>query len=280
MFVRRRFPRCQMPVPWRALLRIGAAGAFAGLLGCQIMRAPETPMHASTLRGDDAERHTVIVLLPGFGDSEQTFANKGFIESLRRANKAADVVVTDAHFGYYRTRTLVPRLQQDVIRPLLQKGYSDIYLAGVSIGGYGAIGFARVHPEHIRGLLLFAPYLGPKSVVQEVRAAGGLCAYQGSSDTRNNDEGFARQNFIWLRDNVCQPSEVTLYTAVGEGDSLAPAIRELSSKLPKSHTLVLKGGHGWDVWTPAAEILTRRALSSSSTDDEIHADEERTRVPL
>lgn len=247
-------------------LRLSVVSALAMLLGCQAVRAPETPMHVKTLLGESNQRRTAIVLLPGFGDSEQTFADKGFIASIRRATKDADLVVTDAHFGYYRTRTLERRLAQDVIEPLLQKGYRDIYLAGVSIGGYGAIGFARLHPKHIRGLLLFAPYLGPQNVLDEIKAAGGLCAYQGSRDTRNNDEGFSRQNFRWLRDNVCKPSAVAIYTVVGASDSLAPAIRELSSTLPKSHTLVLKGGHGWEVWTPAAEVLTQRALSSSTSE--------------
>ncbi len=206
-----------------------------------------------------------IVLLPGFGDRPTTFEQQGFVAALKRAAPGYDVYAADAHFGYYRTGTLIERLDTDVIGPLRARGYTELWIAGTSLGGHGAVAYAREHPDRIAGLMLFAPYMGPRGVVEEVRRAGGLCRYQGSDDRPNDAESFARANFAWLRREACDDKTVTLWLAVGDADHLLVADRVLADALDPSHVLVLHGGHGWKVWTPAVTQLGPRAFARTAT---------------
>lgn len=212
-----------------------------------------------------------IVLMPGFGDRPAAFDKHGFVAALARGAPGYDVYAADAHFGYYRTHTLLQRLEQDVVGPLRKRGYRELWLMGASLGGFGAVAYARTHPERIRGVLLFAPYLGPRHVVREVSEAG-LCNYQGPprptlDEPAKNEDEFARANFAWLRRQACGERAVSLFVAVGSDDGLLMADRLVGEALEPSHMLVLPGGHGWKVWTPALEQLAPVAFDTPRTSD-------------
>ena len=228
---------------------------------CTPLRAAKTPMEAVrfTHLGARSARG-VIVLLPGYGDRPSTFEKRGFVDALRRRAPDYDVIAADAHFGYYRKHCVVERLEQDVIAPLLAQGYRELWLAGASMGGFGGVAYARTHPERITGLLLFAPYMGPRNVIEEVQRAG-LCAYRAPARYVDDQEGFARANFGYLREVACAPSQVSVWLAVGDSDSLLPANQVLGSALAEERFLVLPGGHGWSVWTPAIERIAPQALA-------------------
>jgi pimeloyl-ACP methyl ester carboxylesterase len=228
---------------------------------CAYLRSAETPMAVVrfTKLGARSARGA-LVLLPGFGDRPETFVERGFVAALRRRAPAYDVIAADAHFGYYRKRLLLPRLHQDVIAPLRAEGYREIWLVGTSMGGFGSVAYARAYPQSIRGLLLFAPYMGPSGIVAEVERVG-LCAYKPKlAATPEDGDSFARANFDYLRRTTCEDSSVAVWLAVGEEDGLLKANRTLGAVLPKERFLVLPGGHGWKVWTPAVERLVPSAL--------------------
>jgi hypothetical protein len=224
------------------------------------MRIAREPMASETYRALGPEKaRGVIVLLPGFGDRPKAFSEHGFVSAL--ANTGLDVVAADAHFTYYRKGRVVTRLHEDVIEPLRRRGYREIWLAGTSMGGIGAVGYARTHPERVRGLFLLAPYMGPEDVVKEV-AASGLCAWRGTAGEEKDVASFARANFVWLREQACVKRDVTLYLGVGSKDRLLRADSVLGRVLPGSHYVVLPGPHGWKVWTPAISRLAATAFDS------------------
>jgi pimeloyl-ACP methyl ester carboxylesterase len=192
------------------------------------------------------------------------FERHGFIAALRRHAPTYDVFAADAHFGYYRARSLVERLERDVIGPLRAEGYRELWLAGASMGGHGAVAYARMHPQRVAGLLLFAPYMGPKDVVDEVRRAGGLCRYTAPTGYVNDARGFARANFGFLRKLACQPSSVAVWLAVGRSDRLLAADATLGDALDSQRFLTLPGGHGWKVWTPALEHIAPLAIAPTN----------------
>ncbi|HEX5657327.1 MAG TPA: alpha/beta hydrolase [Polyangiales bacterium] len=239
--------------------------SFANLLlvllaGCGFVRIAREPMESETYRalGPDKARG-VIVLLPGFGDRPEAFAEHGFVAALEKTN--LDVVAADAHFTYYRKGRVVQRLHEDVIEPLRKRGYRSIWLAGTSMGGIGAVGYARHHPESVRGLFLLAPYMGPKGVVKEV-AAKGLCKWDGKAGAEDDVDSFAHNNFVWLREQACVKREVSLFLGVGSQDRLLQADSVLGGVIPASHFVVLPGGHGWNVWTPLIARLAGTAFDS------------------
>jgi len=252
-------------------LRAQTASLTVALLcfvtGCAYLRPARVPMSSvafEPLSGPQAARGA-IVILPGFGDDPETFRKHGFVAALRAAAPGYDVYGADAHFGYYRKGILVSRLDEDVIEPLKRRGYRELWLAGASMGGHGAVGFAREHPSIIQGLLLFAPYLGSRSVVEEVEAAGGLCKFDAPRRKPDDAETFARENLLWLREQACDKREVALWLAVGGQDRLLRANRLVGEALEGDHLMVVSGGHGWEVWTRAVTQLAARAVSAGAT---------------
>ncbi|MDB4975080.1 MAG: esterase [Myxococcaceae bacterium] len=231
--------------------------------GCAFLRAASNPMERRSFRERGAARaRGAIVLLPGFGDRPEAFAEHGFVAALERQAQDYDVFAADAHFGYYRKRSLLVRLEHDVIGPLRARGYREIWLAAASLGGFGAVAYARTHPSGIRGVLLFAPYLGPKEVVTKV-AAVGLCHYDEQPSATDDQANFARKNFLWLKQQACVDRKVSLWLGVGSDDRLRRPDGVLGDALPASHVLILPGGHGWKVWTPAVEQLAKTAFDTS-----------------
>ena len=53
---------------------------------------------------------------------------------------------------------MVDRLKEDVINPAKEKGYTKIWLVGISLGGLGSLLYAMEHPSDIEGMLVLAPY--------------------------------------------------------------------------------------------------------------------------
>jgi hypothetical protein len=254
-----------MLAPFARMLRVMSALALLSSASCSFLRPARTPMERVSFRElGPHEARGAIVLMPGFGDRPQDFAEHGFVAVLAKSAPEYDVFAADAHFGYYRKRTLLERLERDVIGSLRARGYRELWLAGASMGGFGAVAYARTHPSAVRGLLLFAPYMGPKEIVREVRAKG-LCHYDAAPGPEDDERQLARANFVWLRRQACEQHGVSLFVGVGERDGLRPANQLLGAALPPGNMLVLPGGHGWKVWTPALQRLAPLAFDRSKT---------------
>jgi pimeloyl-ACP methyl ester carboxylesterase len=204
-----------------------------------------------------------IVLLPGFADVPQDFDRQGFVSILRERAPGYDVIAADAHFGYYNNHTLLDQLHANVIGPLVTRGYRELWILGISMGGHGAVAYARAYPERIKGLLLFAPYLGPGEVLQEVTRAGGICRYTAPVPLPEDRFGFAEANFAWLEDVLCSHvTTVSVWVGVGERDQMPRAL--LRAAVAPDHYFVEPGGHEWSAWKPALEKISRVAFADPS----------------
>lgn len=246
----------------RLLLFVSAGLSIAG---CAFLRSASVPMQRVTFREVGPDKAAgAIVLLPGFGDRPAAFQEHGFVAALARRAPHYDVFGADAHFGYYRKRTVLDRLEHDVIGPLRARGYREIWLMGASMGGLGAVAYARTYPERIRGVMLFAPYMGPQEVVREV-AAVGLCNYEKPSESKDDEAHFARENFRWLKQQACEDRKVSLWLGVGTEDRASRPDSVLARALDAKHVQILPGGHGWNVWTPAVDRLAQTAFDTSET---------------
>ena len=239
--------------------RIAALCLLLVLSGCY-WRIAHEPMPYVTYGDLGPEKaRGAIVLLNGFADRPDDYEAHGFIPVLHKNAPGYDVIAPDAHFGYYNKNTLLPQLHENVIGPLVARGYREIWISGISMGGHGAVAYARAYPERIKGVLLLAPYLGPGDVVREVAQAGGICKYTAPDPVPQSRYGFAQANFAWLKEVLCaRPTKVSVWVGVGDRDQ---ASRELlRDALEPGHYIVLKGGHDWDVWTPALDEITRQVF--------------------
>ena len=79
----------------------------------------------------EAQADTLLVLLPGTYSLPEDFVREGFVRAVREAGLAADVLLVDAHTGYYENRSIVDRLHADVVRPARARGYRQVWLAGI-----------------------------------------------------------------------------------------------------------------------------------------------------
>lgn len=212
------------------------------LAGCLHAPDPVVPMSLVRPAGETIQHPTAIVLLPGIRDRGQTFVDEGFFDA---ATLGADVYAADAHFGYYRNRTAVERLHQDILLPLKRRGYEHIWLAGISLGGFGAVLTAAEYPGVIDGLILLSPYMGNKKVAAEIQASGGLQEWEpGELDA----DDYERQALHWLKKESQTPGGVELFLGFGTSDDFAPLLFELRPLFPDGRFLAIEGGHDWPTW--------------------------------
>ncbi len=193
-----------------------------------------------------ASSRNLIVFLPGIGDLAEDFERNGFIADLRRHGITADAVAVDAHYGYYASRAIHARIAEDVVDAAQEAGYEQVWLAGISLGGFGASSFAAVTSSRLSGLLLLAPYLGSADLVREIASAGGLGQWQPGS-VRTED--YPRAVWAWLKENYAQRQPpMPIYLGYGTNDMFAGANALLADVLPASQVYSIRGGHDWATW--------------------------------
>ncbi|WP_082702752.1 alpha/beta hydrolase [Pseudacidovorax intermedius] len=246
------------PARRRLLGGLLAGLAATGLPGCGWLPRPAvTPLPSREDTGACGPADTLIVLLPGRGMTIGELADEGFGNALRDSGVRADLLRVDAHMAYYRDQSIVTRLQEDVVCPARARGYRHIWLAGISLGGLGALLYADAHPEDVDGLLLIAPYLGEETTATDVAVQGGPARWTPTSLT---DDAIGVRAWTVLKRFVSEPAGAPpLYLAFGVDDRLAPTHRVLAEALPPQRVLTAAGGHDWPAWRP----LWRRLLAEA-----------------
>lgn len=217
-------------VAWRWLVVTVMAGSLGG---CGLLlREPQVPMDVLSLPlSATARSQTLIVFMPGAQEVPQDIVREGFVEQVRARGIDADVVVVDARLGYFYSGMFEQRLHDDVIRPARAQGYRSIWMAGISLGGFGALRYGRAHPEEVAGIIALAPYVAPRQDLQEVWHAGGLQRWQ--PDALIKPSQHERALLLWLK-GYADPAQARppLYMGYGERDRL----------------LAAPGDHDWAPW--------------------------------
>jgi hypothetical protein len=234
-------------------LLTGTAFGLLGLPGCAALRPTrETvdtiwdrlPTPAAPLG------KVLIVFLPGAGDTAQDIVDQGFVQQVRQRGIQADVVVVDLHLGYYvRSRTFEVRLREDVIVPARAAGYRQIWLAGISLGGFGSLLFSSVNQDRpeakIDGIMALAPYVARTAVLDEVLRAGGLARWNEAVV----EGDFERTLLRWLQgygDPLLR--RPALYLGYGTEDGFAQMVQVVGTVLPAGRLRAAPGGHDWPPW--------------------------------
>jgi pimeloyl-ACP methyl ester carboxylesterase len=222
-----------------------AVSAPALLAGCISLPPTETPIPQLGNNGTDAAGKTLVIMLPGMGDRAETFEEQEFLDIGRR--NGFDTIAVDAHFGYYRERSLLPRLREDVIQPARAKGYENIWLLGISLGGFGSLLYAEAHPGDIDGLILLAPYVGSDELVADLKAASSLHAWNpDGKDFPEHEINVWR----WLQSETAKTGGKPILLGYGRSDRLAGAYGPLLPSLDGANVYARDGNHKWTTWTP------------------------------
>lgn len=233
-------------VAWWCAVTMVLAGVLGG---CGLLlREPRVPMDVLTLPLSPTERsQTLIVFMPGAQETPQDIVREGFVAQVRARGIDADVMVVDAHLGYFYAGAFEQRLRDDVVRPARAQGYRSIWLAGISLGGFGALRYARAHQGEVDGIIALAPYLAPRLDLQEVWHAGGLMRWQPAEAPRPWEH--ERALLLWLK-GYADPAQPRppLYIGHGDSDRLKPFAPLMAGILAPERVLTAPGDHDWPPW--------------------------------
>jgi alpha-beta hydrolase superfamily lysophospholipase len=201
---------------------------------------------------------TLVLMLPGVGDDGETYVRHGFVQRLQ-ASRAVDVVTIDAYRQYFGGRTLLARVEQDVLVPARQRGYAQIWIVGISVGGTGALLTARHFENDIDGLVLFAPYLGHARVIARIVSAGGIQKWKPPA----RHAGWTVDLWRWLQGYTRGERRPIIYLAAGTEDIWAHSHRVLAEVVPPEQVFSCPGGHAWKVWSPLwTDLLDAGAIAT------------------
>lgn len=247
----------KMPGIFRLSLAIASV---LTLSACTFFYTDTIPMGTLEYRTEaGGPARTLLVMLPGRLSSADRFRTEGFVDQVRSAGFDLDVIAVEAHVGYYYNQTIVERIRQDIIVPARARGYRNIWMLGISLGGMGAIWYDRTHPGDLDGLVLLAPYLGEKPIVDEVETAGGLRRWRREEVDM---EGFPEDIWGMAKGYVDRQATVgRLFLGYGLQDSLARSNSLLARELPGDQVVTLAGAHDWTTWRLLlARFLENRLL--------------------
>lgn len=228
-----------------------AGGAVTRPIPTQLIRAPQAA-------------HRVVVMLPGRGDDLAGLQKQDVAQLIQQAWPDADVVLTGLTMPWYRAGLATSRLHDEVIAPLQSQGHRQIWLAGISLGGFGSLLYDRAYPGQVDGMLLLSPYLGDTAIQREIRDAGGLATWQAGPSQAIGPDTFQHELWRYLQHWSTRPARIrTVWLAYGASERFRDAIELMSPYLPTGHVFMLPGRHDWTLWKPAL----RKLLMAASAGD-------------
>jgi hypothetical protein len=223
------------------------------LSGCLSPRSTEGPMAFIEDKLDCPIRpKTLIVFMPGVREVPADIVREGFVKAVRDRRIQADMQILDSHYGFFTKLEIVDRLEKEVVLPARAKGYSQIWFAGISLGGFGTLiyGAAQAKAPIVDarkmydGFFVMAPYMGEKRVWEPIQEVG-LNAWKAPAQGDFNIDLWR-----WLGHYTLPTTEALPLAYIGYGteDRLAPPNKIFGSVLPSAQHLQAPGGHDWPPW--------------------------------
>jgi pimeloyl-ACP methyl ester carboxylesterase len=223
----------------------------------------------SDLASSGPHARRLLVLLPGVNMTAADFRTHGFFDAVRRSGAPIDIIAVDTGMEAYLDDRIVALLHEEIIAPACRSGPVKIWLAGISLGGMGALLYAQAHRERIAGLVLLAPFIGTRGLIAEAEAAGGLRQWR---KTSRDDATTERKLLTWLAQyDDADRSWPDMRLAYGIDDRFAGAYRLLADIMPRHRVLTSRGGHDWPTWTGLWQELLRTAPFAASPEEHLHA---------
>lgn len=219
--------------------------------------ALDVPMKISRFPAGDKPAKHLVILLSGRGAKADYFTQHQWVPIARESGSQADFIAPYAHFGYYMRRQLLPRLYEDVLVPAEKTRYQSISIAGISMGGLGALLTSHQYPQLIDRIYLVSPYLGSDEAQQQIREAGGLMKWHIKQE--NKDDW---NYFIWqrLQSLLSHPqTRNKIFLAYGEQDRLH-GHDILAAAMPAEQVITIPGQHKDVVFRKLWELMNQHGF--------------------
>lgn len=204
--------------------------------------------------------HRLVVMLPGRGDDLASMQRRKVAQAIQSAWPDADVVLTGLTMPFYRQGRAAQRLHDEIVAPARARNERPIWIAGISLGGMGAVLYEHDYPNQVDGMLLLSPYLGENAIHDEIRAAGGLAHWNPGPAQALGPDTFQHELWRtlkgWSEDSARARS---VWLAYGDREPFRVPIELMSGSLPREHVLMLPGQHDWALWDSTLRALLERA---------------------
>lgn len=237
---------------------------------CLSLGDPSAPIaHELVPATRASNERALVIVLPGRGDDLPALRRSGIAAAIQASWPEADVMLAEVRMGHYMQGRMPQRLHDEIVVPARARGYSQVWMAGASMGGMGTLLYDRQYPDDMDGLVLLAPFVGQSKLLEEIRVAGGVEQWQAGPvppgiDADNYQRELWRHLQTWARPGARRPQQVWL--AYGDKDRLGQARPLFEPILPSDHVLVRPGGHAWAVWTPATTEIFARIRDKTSAE--------------
>lgn len=200
--------------------------------------------HLTDLAQPGQHADTLMILLPGAYHQPEDFIKEGFVQAVRQRQLAIDLIMAELSFSHIADQSTLPKIHSSLIQPAIAAGYQNIWLAGISIGGYVAMAYAGSYPAQLAGMLLLAPYPGNRMTTGEIAYAGGLQAW---APDVIPDADAERHNWHWLKTHG-NTKDIEIHLGYGEDDRFAESHLMMAHALPATRVDKVPGDHVWPVW--------------------------------
>ncbi len=171
-----------------------------------------------------------IVLLPGAYTQPEDAVEAGFPAALHAFAPDAELVLPELPVGDLRERDGLDALRHQFVEPARQAG-RRVWLAGISLGGYFSLLYARRWPADLAGVALLAPYLGNRGLGSAIAAAGGARAWLADPQDLDPAVGTEEELSIWRL--LADPQGLPLRMGYGSEDRFARSHRLAAELLPQ-----------------------------------------------
>jgi len=217
-------------------------------LNCSLFFPTKTPIDSVQYITGKEQSKSLLIMLPGRFEKMDSFIDHGFIKNLKDSRIGFDVITVDAHLGYYYQENLATRLYEDIILSAKQQGYENIWIFGISLGGLGALWYGKDKCDTINGIIVIAPFVGDKNVIDEIKSAGGPSKWFPKEPLAKGD--YQRGLWIWLKKYSIDAENLPkLIIGYGLEDEFAYGDDLLAQILPNNQVFTGPGNHDWDTWT-------------------------------
>jgi dienelactone hydrolase len=200
----------------------------------------------------------LAILLPGALQQPEEFMRAGFVDAVRRRGLPLDLSLVDPglqFIGEATDGTALRRLHETVVQPARAACYDEIWIAGISLGGFMALRYVDRYPDNVDGVCLLAPYPGNRIVTNQIAAAGGLSSWQ----AEHADDDAECRMWQWLKE-CKQRAGPRIHLGYGAGDRFAAGQRMMAQALPADSVDTVDGGHDWPVWLRLWENFLERRV--------------------
>lgn len=184
----------------------------------------------------------LVIMLPGAYQQPEDFVQEGFVSAVRERELPLDILMAELSFVHVVDSSALSDIHNNLILPAQTDGYRQIWLMGISIGGYVAMAYADHYPGKLTGLLLLAPYPGNRMTTGEINLAGSIHAWEPASQPAPDSE---LRNWYWLK---MQSGDIKVNIGYGAQDRFADSHALMADVLPAGQVDIVEGDHEWPVW--------------------------------